>query len=765
MAEVRRLVLSSRLVTLTGPGGIGKSRLALEVAGASQDAFAGGGWWVALGSLGDDGLLAHAVAHAMGLPDHPGLEQAIAISRYLPDRPSLLVLDNCEHLVEACAELAGRLLATCAGLHILATSRQSLGTAGELIWEVPPLSLPCLEETLGPESVSQSESGQLFLERARAVRPEFLLDRPTAAQVGRICCRLDGLPLAIELAAARLRVLSLTQIAERLDERFLLLTGGSRTALPHQQTLRATVDWSYDLLTGPERALFARLSLFRGGFALEAAEAVAYDAVPGRPGEVGPSEAAAVLDRLSHLVDKSLVATSRDEPIRYQMLETIREYAWARLAESGEQEPLRDRHLSYFLELARRSEPQLGGPDQVETLRMLEREHDNMRAALAWSQESRAHQMGLPLAVALSAFWMRVGHLGEGIGWLERTLAACREAGTLRMWGLYQAGRLAQLQGDYERARTLARQSLALSRRLADIRGKARALGLLGWLAHWTGDRDRAGALLEEALLLARGGGDARTIARTLLFLGDLSWRRGACGTAKAALAEGLALYQAMGDAWSMAWAHTGLGEVARIEGDHKRAAAHLELSLALYTELGSKPEIPTLLEALGQLAADQGQLDQAARLWGAAGAARDSVHATLPPSYAADHAPHLERARATLGAQAFGRAWAEGERLTTVEIQGMLEAFHLGGRETPVASEKAGPTAPAQPPSGTHGLTPREAQVLRLVAAGLTDAQVAERLVISPRTVGKHLQSIYSKLYLPSRTAATRWAIEHGLA
>ncbi len=760
LAAVHRLVATARLVTLTGPGGIGKSRLALEVARSAQDAFADGAWWVALGSLCDGGLVAHYVAHAMGLPEDPAPEEADALSRHLETRHLLLVLDNCEHLVQACAELVGRLLRTCPGLHILATSREPLGAGGESIWEVPALSLPCAEESFNPETVAQSEAGQLFLERARAVRPEFHLDRLASAEIGRICCRLDGLPLAIELAAARVRVLSVSQIAARLDERFHLLTGGSRTALPHQLTLKTSVDWSYDLLTAPEQRLFGRLSVFRGGFTLESAEAVAGEEAPPPGHEIGAIGSADVLDLLSRLVEKSLVGTSQPEQVRYQMLETIREYAWERLGASGERESIRGCHLRYFLDLAREAEPKLGGPDQVETLHMLEREHDNMRAALAWSQEIQAHDLGLPLATALSAFWMRVGYLGEGGSWLERTLAACREVGPLRMWGLYQAGRLAQHRGEYEQAQDLAHQSLELSRRLGDLRGEARALGLLGQLAHWVGDRGQAGTLLAGALGLARQSGDARTLARTLLFLGDLHWRQGEGSRAKVVLEESLVLYRDMGDAWSMAWAHEALGEVARLEGNPKKALAHLQLSLALYAELNSKPEIPYPLEGLGLVAAGQGQFEDAAQLWGAASALRDSIHAILPPSYESDRAPHLERARTALGPQAFARAWAEGQGLTPDEIQSLVESpWPEDAAEPATAEAKPGPLHPDQ-----YGLTPREVQVLRLVATGLSDAQVADKLVISPRTVGKHLQSIYSKLYLPSRSAATRWAIEHHL-
>jgi DNA-binding NarL/FixJ family response regulator len=422
---------------------------------------------------------------------------------------------------------------------------------------------------------------------------------------------------------------------------------------------------------------------------------------------------------------------------------------------SRELERIRQRHLTYYLELARWAESKLMGEDQVEWLKLLEVEHDNLRSALVWSQESEAREAGLRLATALAAFWLRVGYLSEGSRWLERALTDCPEVGAPHVKALYQAGRLAQQRGDYEQALAFARQSLALGRQLADRRGTARALGLMGWVAHQQGDRDKAGPLLEEALALARESGDERTIARTLLFLSDLHLRRAAHNEAATLLQESLGFYQRMGDGWSMAWAFSGLGEVARLQGDYRRAEAHFRLSLSLYQELDSKSEIPYPLEALALAAADQHQFHRAVHLWGAASAVRDAMHARLPPSYEADYAPTLDKVRAALGEDAFAAAWAEGRALTLVQALSLAEA---------PPSEASRASLPYRPPRRQYGLTPRELEVLRLVASGLTDAQIAERLVISPRTVSKHLQSIYSKLYLPSRSAATRWAIEHHL-
>jgi non-specific serine/threonine protein kinase len=761
MAQVRQLLAASRLLTLTGPGGVGKTRLALEVASVLLDDFGDGVWWVNLAPLGDGGLVAHTVALVLGLPGDPRRSMAATLGNHLWNKDLLLVLDNCEHLVAECAELAGQLLPHAPRLRIMATSREPLGIDGEVVWSVLPLSLPALEGAPTPQSVVESEAGQLFLERARAAQPDFLLTDAVSRAIAQVCRRLDGIPLAIELAAARVRVLSVPQIAAHLDDLFWLLSEGSRTALPRHRTIEAAIEWSYDLLSPREKKLFERLAVFVAGFSLEAAEAVTGE--PAGPEAILPAD---VLDLLSRLVLKSLVFVQKGQQIRYRMLEMIRQFAWQRLSASGELDRVRQRLLVYCLALAERAESKLMGEDQGTWLRSLEIEHDNLRAALIWSQENGTGEAGLRLAAALAAFWTRVGYLSEGSGWLQQALAACREVGPARVQALYQAGRLAQQRGDYGQCLAFARQSLALSRHLEDKRGMARALGLMGWTAHARGDRDGAGPLLEEGLALARESGDERTIARTLLFLADLRLRQGAHEQAATLFRRSLERYQGMGDLWGMAWALSGLGGVARLKGDHQRAVAHHQLSLALYKDLDSKPEIPYPLEALALSLADQGRFRQAVHFWGAASALRDAVHSQLPPSYEADYAPTLDKVRAALGKEAFATAWAEGRVMT------LAEALDLAAEVASVAERPFSTASPigAESPSGTlpwpgaHDLTPRELEVLRLVASGLTDAQIAAKLVISARTVGKHVQSIYSKLHLHSRSGATRWAIEHRL-
>jgi predicted ATPase/DNA-binding CsgD family transcriptional regulator len=760
MARMRRLLADTRLLTLTGPGGVGKTRLALEVASALLDSFADGVWWVDLAPLSDDALVAHAVAQTLELRDDPARSKVTALGDYVQDKEVLLVLDNCEHLIAGCAKLADQLLSRAPRLVVVATSREPLRIGGETVWSVPPLSLPCLDGTVTPESVVASEAGQLFLVRAQAVQPDFRLTDAVARAVTEVCCRLDGIPLAIELAAARVPVVSAPQIAARLDDLFQLLSKGRRNALPRHQTLEAAIEWSYDLLTPREQKLFERLAVF-AGFGLAAAEAVAGD--PSNPEALQPTD---MLDLLSQLVTKSLVVRQPDEPDRYRMLDTIRQYAWQRLSTSGELELVRQRHLSYYLELAERGEAKLLGADQVEWIKLLELEHDNLRAALAWSQASEAREAGLRLAAGLAAFWLRAGYLGEGGDWLKRALAACREVSPVRVKALSQVGRLALRLGDYEQALAFARQSLALSRHLGDKQGMARALGLVGWITHAQGDRGKARSFLEEGLALARESGEERTLARALLLLGDLRLRQGAHGQAAILLQESLERYQQLGDHWSMAWALCALGELARRQGDLPRAVARLELSLVLFQALDSKPEIPYALEALGLAATDQGRTRQAVNLWGAASGVRHGVHAPLPPAYEADYAPAIEQARSTLGTEAFAAAWAEGWEMALAKALALAREEAEGTASTLPMPPPASTEPSQEPLSGPveYELTPREGEVLRLVARGLTDAQIAVRLVISPRTVGKHVQSIYSKLDLHSRSAATRWALEHDL-
>ena len=412
LAEVRRLLESSRLLTLTGSGGCGKTRLALA-AGELVEGFEDGVWVVDLAPLADPSLVPQAVASTLGVREQPGRLPTGTLSDYLGSKKVLLILDNCEHLVGACAELAEALLRSCPGLGVLATSREALGITGEVAWPVPALSLPDVRRLPDIESLLHYESAPLFVERAAAVRPTFALTEQNAVAVAQICYRLDGIPLAIELAAARAKVLSVEQIAERLDDCFRLLAAGGRTAMPRHRTLHATMDWSHELLPDEERALFRRLSVFAGGFSLEAAESVC-------AGE--DLERDDVLELLSHLVDKSLVVTSdRDGETRYRLLETIRQYTREKLSESGEAGQVREWHAGYYLALAEAAEPELKGERQVAWLERFERDHDNLRAAMRWLLERGESEKAARLGWALWLFWwIRGTSPRDGARWSRR---------------------------------------------------------------------------------------------------------------------------------------------------------------------------------------------------------------------------------------------------------------------------------------------------------------------------------------------------------
>jgi non-specific serine/threonine protein kinase len=711
------------------------------------DNFEDGVWWVELASLVEPQLVAQEVLLVLELHEEPTRSKLTTLNAYLQNKDLLLVLDNCEHLITACAELAEQLLRACPKLRILTTSRERLNIGGETIWQVPPLSLPDLRQPLTFENLTGTEAGQLFIERAQAVQPGFRLTATTVEAIAQVCHRLDGLPLAIELAAARVKLLTVPQIATRLDDRFWLLTGGSRTALPRQQTLQAAIDWSYNLLTEPEQQLLRQLAVFIGGFTLEAAEAIWIT------GPKDAEEISSLLDLLSHLVDKSLIMVTQDREARYRMLEIIRQYVWERLMMSGEIADIRGRHLAYYLELAEQAELKIESTEQLAWMSRLEIEHDNFRAALAWSLENEQTEVGLRLAGALAKFWHR-RYISEGSEWLERILARRGEAELVRAKALLHAGYLALNKGDYTQTLALAEESLTLYQRLDDKQGFAKSLELIGTIAHWQGDRDRGASLLQESLNLFRELGHEWDIAITLLYLGDLRSRQGNYEQASAHLQESLSLFQKLGDKWGLAFTLGGLGELARRQGNYQRAVAHFQQSLTLRHEQNNTSGIPFNLEALAITAAEQGQAEWAARLWGAAEASREVTHSALPPSYQADYAPYLEAARAALGTEAFAAAWAEGRALALE--QAIALAMSLPTVVTP------SPTAPAK--TLPFGLTAREIEVLRLVATGLTDAQVAEKLTISPLTASKHLRSIYSKLHLSSRSAATRFAIEHNL-
>ena len=570
IAAVKSLITKQRLVSLTGPGGTGKTRLSLQVAADLLDAFQDGVWFVELAPLSDPALVPQTVLTTIGLREETGRPILEILNNYLQPRKVLLILDNCEHLVQAAAQFAEAILHACLNLRMLVSSREALGIPGEKAYQVASLSTPNPHLPQSVESVAQYEAVLLFVDRAQAVLSGFTITPANAPAVAQICTRLDGIPLAIELAAARVKMLKVEQIAERLDDRFRLLTGGSRTALPRQQTLRAMIDWSYDLLPESERILLRRLSVFAGGWTLEAVETVCqgtgindYD----------------VLEPLAQLVNKSLIVVDADEATetRYRLLETVRQYAREKLSESGEGLAIRDAHLQYFLGLTERAEPELVGPKAVEWMLRLELELDNIRAALEWSL-NRDAQIGLRLGSALFRFWDEYSHAADCRNWLTQLL-----------------------NHPQAQPHTLVR---------------ARALVALGFFMTNNFERQDARAIFEESLALHRELGDKQGIALSLLHLGFVIFQNDNVERGRLMVNESLAIYRELGDKLGIAAVLTRLANnVDSMSNDYERGRAYLDERLAIYREIGSLAGISQSLSERGRLELWQGDY-LAARRW-----------------------------------------------------------------------------------------------------------------------------------------------------
>lgn len=785
IGEVEDLLGETRLLTLTGSGGAGKTRLALAAVERVADGFEDGVAWVWLSSISDGDLVPEAVASAVGAREAPGLTPVEAAVECLEDRELLLVLDNCEHLVDDCAALADLLLRACPGLKVLTTSRELLNVAGEIAWRVPSLSLPGPGDAPDPADLVRYEAVRLFVERAAAAAPGFALDRENAAAVASVCGRLDGIPLAIELAAARVKVLSVEQVDRRLDDALRLLTDGRRSAVPRHRTLRGALGWSHELLPEEERVLFRRLAVFVDGFGIGAAEKVC--AGEGLAGDD-------VLLLLSRLVDKSLVyVLDRDGEARYRLLSMVRQYAQERLGSTPEEPGVRRRHAAFFLELAENAEPELIGAGQEAWLDRLEEDLGNLRSAMNWSlgPGGRDAAAGLRLAGALWRFCYLRGYYGEGRGWLEGALALGGSApAAARAKALTGAGVLALLRCDYGRAEERLGEGLALYRKLADRPGEASALQMLGSVARERGLYAESESHHGESLALWRGLGDGAGVARSLNYLGFVAWLQEEHDRAAGLCAEALEKFRRLGDAEGVAWALISQGSIALYGGDRARAREMLEESLAtsrragyregvawslnqlgvaahrwgdpelagkllreslkVHRDLGDRWRVASVLEGLAETACSLGRFERAARLFGAAEALREGISAPVPPCERSDHDRGLSAARAGLGEADFAKALAWGQAAK------LEEAVALAGREDEGQARRS-VTLP-------HDLSAREVEVLKLVAEGLTDAQVAGKLFLSPRTVGHHLRSIYRKLRVPSRAAAAKAALERGL-
>jgi len=659
IVEVKRLLGDARLVTLTGSGGAGKTRLALQVSANLLDDYPDGVWLAEFAPIADPVLVPKTVATALGVPEQPGREIIETLVDALRSKTLLLALDNCEHLLAACADLAVALLRACPRVRILATSREGLRVPGETLWRVPSLSFPDVRHLPPSEDLVLYDAVRLFVDRAMSTTPGFAVTGENAPAVAQICQRLDGIPLAIELAAARVNVLAVAQIAARLDDRFRLLTSGSRTALLRQQTLRGAMDWSYGLLEEREKTFLRRLSVFAGGFTLDAAEKIC----AGKEVDKGD-----ILDLLTSLVDKSLVGFSgQDGQERYRLLETIRQYARDRLLESGETEEVRRRHRDWYMVLAEQAAPELHGPRQQLWLGRLEAEHDNLRAALEWSEaEKDGAEAGLRLAGAVQRFWFMHGHWSEGRRWLEGALERSGEAPPSALpKALVGATHLAWRRGDYGLAATLGEKGLDLCRKLGDKVGTALFLRHLGQIAIEQAHYDRATALLEESLKSTNELGIKWSSGIALAQLGLGARDQGDYRKATALYTESLTLFRELGDKFLIAYALRHLGLVLLRQGDYRRAGASFLESLILCREVGDRWVSQECLEGLAQLTSAKGHYEHAARLFGAAEASREILGYRFHPPDQACHAASVVCTHAALGDADFATACAEGRTMT----------------------------------------------------------------------------------------------------
>ena len=663
IADLRRVVLSTRLLTLTGAGGCGKTRLALHVAATLSDVFSEGVWAVDLAPLSDPALVPQIVASALDVREGQNRSLIESLSDYVRPRHILLFLDNCEHLIGACAQLVETLLRAAPRLHVLVTSREALGVDGEAVLRVPSLALPDSAQPLAADAVSQHEAVRLFVDRARLVQPGFALNESNAKTVVEICRRLDGIPLAIELGAARLNLLSVDQIHARLEDRFRLLTGGSRTALPRQRTLEAAMTWSYELLPDVERQLLCRLSVFPSSWTLEAAEDVcAGDGM----------NQTDMLDLLSHLVDKSLVIVDDGATgdRRYRFLETVRQYGRERLFQSGEAARWRDRHLDFFSQLARRAEVELCASDQVAWLNRLQLEHDNLRSALEWciAAPARGNQ-ALEMASTLYWFWTKRGYFAEGQRWLERALAGAPEAPpALQAKALIGLSHMTMFQGDYARTQTLLEESLRLAREGQDMRCCAYSLFAQGRLAGERGDLEKSALLAAEAQAAAIASGDVWLQSLPLLQRTYLAECAGDYQQAGELSKPALSLIRQAGDSWVIAAYLADLAGLRVLQQRPGEARAVAAEAILLCQELADRRGIAWCLESLAVAEAAEARFVRAAHLWGAAEALLEGVGSSLPLTISAGRDPYLKVTRESLDERTFQAAWSEGRAMPLKE-------------------------------------------------------------------------------------------------
>ena len=793
LAEVRALVSESRLVTLTGAGGAGKTRLALQVAAGLAD---GGGevWFADLASLSNPDLVAVAVADVLGIRPEPGRPLQDTLVEAVGGRSLLVLLDNCEHVIGACAKLADALLRGCPNLALLATSREPLGIDGERVYRVPSLRTPADGDDA--DAIRATDAVRLLEDRAALHGLALAPDESAAELAGRICRRLDGIPLAVELAAARLRVMPAAELDARLDERFALLTGGSRTAMPRQQTLRAMVDWSWELLTGAERAVLARLSVFAGGFGLAAVEAVA----------TGPDvPAAEVLGHLGALVDKSLVQfdDTGSGVGRYRLLETVRQYTASQLdaLDSSAASVARTAHRDYYLTLAEEAAPQLVGADQAAWLDLLDAELGNLRGAISFSLTQPDPVPGLRLATSLRVYWLARGHGAEGADTLQSLLdVPCAQAAMLpRARALAAAARLLDQADSYSKAQDYCEEALVIARAVGDEYLEAELLHQQAWVAVRQGQAGTTLALIESGLGLSRRLGEVDLTGHLLSARAFAAYASGDLAGATRDGTDALRHYRQAGDRLQAGSELGHLGVFALSMGDLDGARRHLAESLDIAREFNDRENIvhgtcnlglaeylggsPDKAEALfaesftlsrralmrsstayalmGLAMAGHGDADLGwcARLHGAAAQALDDLGAPFEPLEARLADLDCQRLRTAMGAEAFEAEYAAGR---TLDLAQVLAA--LGRKDAAAGRADAAAPADAALPEAASVLTPRELDVLKLVAQGLSNPDIAQRLFLSEHTVHRHLANILRKLDLSSRAAAAAWGVRTGV-
>jgi predicted ATPase/DNA-binding SARP family transcriptional activator len=665
LKEIARLLSASRLLTLTGPGGVGKTRLAIETAQHSLKNFKDGVFWVGLVGLSDANLIPQEIAQSLNVHEVSHEPLIETLKRHLNSKDLLLILDNCEHLIRACADYAEQLLAACPKLKVLATSIEALGLFNENTWQVPSLPLPKMQESPSLKELQEFASIELFVERASHAKSGFALDEKNASSVAQICGRLDGIPLAIELAAARIKVLSADEIASRLDDRFSLLTAGSRTAIPRHQTLRATIDWSYDLLTQQERILLRRLSVFAGGFTLDAAESVCSQGM----------KQSDILDLLGRLVDKSLViveAGSEFSGTRYRLLETIRQYALEKLVDAGEASSIRDEHLDFYLNVAEKSEPQMGHESGIWVNR-LDKDLDNIRAAMEWSTNSGKAAVALRMAGSLVYFWFYWFAHGNLLSeWqhriqlalsrpegMERTLArakALNGLGFLYWADMYPTDRRVELE-----------EALSIGRELGDPWNTATALRYLGLIASMQGNYAEARSFLEESLEISRTmGPEGRSgVSWTLTFLGDVALNQNELKEARSIFEAAVAILREIGDKNLLAYPVRRLGMLAWREKDFERATLLCQESLSLNLELGDPRGVLACLAGFADIAVVQGKFARAAQIMAAVETQLAAMGMRLLPVDNLEYDRNLAVLRAGLDMHSLAKFWAKGNKMS----------------------------------------------------------------------------------------------------